>query len=371
MKERLIEIKTMRTLLITHKKALQDDLSELKKSVEHLNIRINQLKKRLEIIQDTMGEYKGSDQVTVTQLKIKIAQTKGELQEEGDDLDAKINKAEQEITAMENTLQVINASNNLYKRSLSAVDSDAPEVKELKEMERQYHAASQARKALEEKLKSLHEEIERIEKSHCELKSSEEELKKVYQQKDRDAQELDRHLENQERKLQRADKVLKKLIREVHLNVERAPVIEFAEQDIKVRELKELNQSALLLLADLSARYIETGPTINRYLAEKSLTLPSVYAAGPSISSRSKPPSSVSSHLPSHGPSNLSIDGSALHLDKAPSSSVPNVMILNPDIIGTSKETAGSQKKVGLQGAESQRQKKSNYTGAKRKDSKS
>lgn len=115
---------------------------------------------RLEIIQDTMGEYKGSDQVTVTQLKIKIAQTKGELQEEGDDLDAKINKAEQEITAMENTLQVINASNNLYKRSLSAVDSDAPEVKELKEMERQYHAASQARKALEEKLKSLHEEIE-------------------------------------------------------------------------------------------------------------------------------------------------------------------------------------------------------------------
>lgn len=49
------------------------------------------------------------------------AQEKEELQREGDSLDAKINKAEKEIYALGNTLQVLNSCNNNYKQSFQKV----------------------------------------------------------------------------------------------------------------------------------------------------------------------------------------------------------------------------------------------------------
>ena len=46
---------------------------------------------------------------------IKAAQEKESLQREGDDLDAKIKKAEKEIRALENTLRLLNARNETYR----------------------------------------------------------------------------------------------------------------------------------------------------------------------------------------------------------------------------------------------------------------
>lgn len=56
------------------------------------------------------------------------AQEKYELQQQGDELDAKIRRTEKEIQAMENTLKVINSTNEKYKKSLSAVDEDSKSV---------------------------------------------------------------------------------------------------------------------------------------------------------------------------------------------------------------------------------------------------
>lgn len=46
------------------------------------------------------------------------------LQEEGDILDAKIKKAEKEIEAMENTLKVVNTSNDTYRKNLTMIDKE-------------------------------------------------------------------------------------------------------------------------------------------------------------------------------------------------------------------------------------------------------
>lgn len=54
-------------------------------------------------------------------LFLQAAQEKEELQKEGDSLDAKINKAEKEIYALENTLQVLNSCNNNFKQSFKKV----------------------------------------------------------------------------------------------------------------------------------------------------------------------------------------------------------------------------------------------------------
>lgn len=48
---------------------------------------------------------------------IKAAQEKEELQREGDELDAKNRKAEQELLALQNTLRIINSGNHQTKQS--------------------------------------------------------------------------------------------------------------------------------------------------------------------------------------------------------------------------------------------------------------
>jgi predicted amino acid-binding ACT domain protein len=52
---------------------------------------------------------------------VQYAQEKKELQETGDELEAKINMAEKEIQAMENTLRLLNASNTNFRNNMESV----------------------------------------------------------------------------------------------------------------------------------------------------------------------------------------------------------------------------------------------------------
>lgn len=119
--------------LKSQKKTLTDEKSSVKRKLDALDQFIEQRKNRYEILSATLGgsgdDGGGDDErdydrssFTISEHRIRLAREKLELQDTGDRLDDRVQKLETEIRAMENTLHVLNASNDCYKSHLSYVN---------------------------------------------------------------------------------------------------------------------------------------------------------------------------------------------------------------------------------------------------------
>ncbi|KAF5307787.1 hypothetical protein FQR65_LT06659 [Abscondita terminalis] len=124
MRERQIEININKDLLLIKRRNLDEEKSRLKKDVALRQTKIIQLQQRFHIAQTSLGKDESGEPLSLTHFKIKNAQEKQMLQEEGDMMDVKIRTFEKEIIAMENTLKVVNLSNVTFRQSLSAINEN-------------------------------------------------------------------------------------------------------------------------------------------------------------------------------------------------------------------------------------------------------
>ncbi|KAG8329621.1 Coiled-coil domain-containing protein 39 [Homalodisca vitripennis] len=340
-RDRKVEIGHQMDLMAAKKRSLEEEKSELKKALEHLHIRIGQLQKKHDIVMDTLGKEEGGENFSVAHFKIKMAQERHELQQIGDELDSKIKKAENEIPAMENTLRVISAANDCYKRNLDSIDSNSPEMQEKKRLEEQLEHAKINLKERQIELKDITAQIHELEFSLSELADCEERVKAEWKDRDISARALDKELEEQQAKLARADKLLHRLRREARLVKEPRIPLHLAEKDIELRELQDINQSGLQQLAELSTRYSEVAPVLKRYLGEKGLSLPMV-RAGTKVSTGSV----LSTHR------SLISDDSHMSWGSGPSSQAPSVVLLDPDFSQSACKGAGDAKKTKSSGSQ-------------------
>lgn len=122
--ERMIDITCQLDLLNLKKKHLLDEQSQLRADINERQLKIEALRKRYELARELLGKNDDGSIVSVVQLKIATAQEKEMLFEKGGELNEKVVKAEKDIKALENTLILLNYSNEKYKKRMGGHQDD-------------------------------------------------------------------------------------------------------------------------------------------------------------------------------------------------------------------------------------------------------
>lgn len=115
LESRSAEIKGHREILMLQLKQAQEDKNSSNTTLRERRVMVEQLKRRYEVIATWEANDDGEER-SEAWFVIQSAQKKEELNREGDELDAKIRRAEQEIVALENTLGMMNDRNEDFRQ---------------------------------------------------------------------------------------------------------------------------------------------------------------------------------------------------------------------------------------------------------------
>lgn len=269
MKERLLEIDAKQIIIQTKKRNLEEDKGRLKSDLAIRRLKIEQIKKKYNIALMCLGKGEGGEALSLTHFKIKHAQEKFMLQQEGDDLDQKIKTAEKEIIAMENTLKLVNLTNMSFKKSLSLVKDEDEEIKKMKELEvehqqiinvlkRHKNELAMKKKELDHICLDMEEILQANREAHDAVKSLEEDIACVKKQE-----------QDKSEKLMRAECNLKKTVSKLG----KRDVSKF-QRDFEIRQLGEVNKAILRQLMKMTELYPEMASSIYQLMMKYSINIP-------------------------------------------------------------------------------------------------
>uniref|UniRef100_A0AAR5PF40 Coiled-coil domain-containing protein 39 n=1 Tax=Dendroctonus ponderosae TaxID=77166 RepID=A0AAR5PF40_DENPD len=289
MKERNLEIDTKRSIVLTKKRNLEEEKGRLKGDISIRKIKLEQFQKKYHIELMSLGKQPlfspnrdnnrainaGKDEdgqpLSVTHFKIKSAQEKFFLQQQGDELDKKIKVAEKEIVAIENTLKMINLTNVAFKNNLSPLKDDDVTIQEMKVLENKYKDWTQKCREAKQELakhqaifddltKELNEVLMPVRMENKELVDKLEEENIVIEKQER----------TKEEKLKRTETQIRKALKNL-----RSKDISIYDQDLEVRQLKDANNTVVKRLCSMMKEYADVAPNISKYSAEHNIDLKS------------------------------------------------------------------------------------------------
>lgn len=125
MSERIVEINMQTDLLRLQRKHLNEELSQLRADMAERGLKIQALMARYDNAIELLGKNEDGSVISATQIKIETAQEKQILLRDGNELNEKVINAEKDIKAIENTLLLLNYSNETYKKTLEPVNEDS------------------------------------------------------------------------------------------------------------------------------------------------------------------------------------------------------------------------------------------------------
>lgn len=274
MTDRLIDIKSQMNLLTMKRKCLTEERTQMKADIGERLLKIEQLKTRYALSMDLLGKNDDGTTVTAVQIKIEMAQEKYLLLNEGNALNEKIVKAESEIKCMENTLKLMNFSNDEYRKIFETVTESSPEVKRMNELQNQYCRTLVDIKTMKTSLVAMVEHLDLLERQRQELEREFEEVQRIKLDNNDALLKIHKELVDQDTKLERADREMKTSFKSAKKRIKDSEFITVFEKDMAVKERDERNNSSLQQLADLVESIPEMGQTVTRHFLERGLSLP-------------------------------------------------------------------------------------------------
>ncbi|XP_054494977.2 coiled-coil domain-containing protein 39 [Agelaius phoeniceus] len=287
--ERTEEIRIHKAMLDSQIRLLDQERHHLSAEFQDRLWKIDKLKRKYEIFTLSMMPPEGEEMKSQAYYVIKAAQEKEALQQEGDDLDAKICKAEKEIMAMENSLCVLKNWNRHYKNSLKAVPETSEDLEEKLKLEKDKKDAEEKYKYKKRKIKELQENIQSMQQHFGVIQTQQALLKEQKKEKQALIFQLKKDIEEQKPKLNRVLKQCSKLSREIESQREGGTET-LEERDIHLRELKAFNKTVNQVIADVLEANPDLLAAFQMYFDKYNLELP--VAPSPSGSQTSQSPQS-------------------------------------------------------------------------------
>ncbi|XP_043847824.1 coiled-coil domain-containing protein 39 isoform X2 [Dromiciops gliroides] len=293
MEERTEEIKVHKAMLSSQIRYVDQERQSISAEFHDRLSHIDKLKNRYELLTVVMMPPEGEEEKTQAYYVIKAAQTKEELQREGDNLDTQIHKAEKEIYALENTLRVLNTCNSNYKQSFKKITPASAEYEIKIKLEEQKRNVDEKYRYKRRQIRELQEDIQSMENTLEVLKNLINNCKERFAEKQVYAIELNNNTEEQKPKIERVKRQCTKLTKEIRLAKEtEEPTVE--EYDISLREIKDYNKSIDKLLVEATEENPELCGIFQTYFQQVGLELPTANTTSSRRMSRSSSQSSLS-----------------------------------------------------------------------------
>lgn len=274
MTDRLIDVKSQVNMLTVKRKCLWDERAQMKMDLADRLLKIEQFKKRYALSMDLLGKNDDGTTKTAVQIKIQMAQEKYLLLNQGNELNGKIVKAESEIKCMENTLKLMNFSNDEYRKIFETVTESSPEVKRMNDLQNQYCQTINDIKTLKSNLMALIDHIQLMETQRQFLVKEFEDAQRTKLDNNDALLKIHKELIDQETKLERADREMKVAFKAAKRRIKDSEFLALYEKDLTLKERDDRNNSALQQVADLVEVHPDMGQTVTRHFLERGLSLP-------------------------------------------------------------------------------------------------
>ncbi|XP_071508551.1 coiled-coil domain-containing protein 39-like [Diadema antillarum] len=288
MKERRKEITIHKEMLRAQIKSSDEERGTVGAELQDRIAKIDKLRKRYEILMVTMAPPEGEEDRSQAYYVIRAAQEKESLQRTGDELDAKIRKAEKEIKALENTLRLMNGRNEQYRKSFNRVTETSEEFEEKQRLEEQLRAAMDKYKYKRRQIRELQDDLQTMGSTMENLGRDERAYEDMIQEKENKKQQLTKELEDQKVKIERVMKQTARYAKELRVS-RKVKGETHEEKDFELRELREFNKNVLKLMGEVIHSYPDIAPTAHMLFSQAGLPVP----PPPSASQRSSRPGSA------------------------------------------------------------------------------
>ncbi|CAF3393173.1 unnamed protein product [Rotaria socialis] len=274
--------------------------------------KVAKLKQRYEVYAITLNTDTSNEDNALAQAQyvIKSAQSKEDLLQQGDQLEALIIKAETELRALENTVQILKWNNTDVKNNFEKLNESSPEINEMKELEEHLRAVTEQVKTRRKLLKHFSEYRDSI--AHTDLAVFEEEIertkidiKKKHQIEIKLQDELQEYLV----KINRADQNIKRLQQTIRRQQD---IIQY-ELDIDVRlqneTYKKIEQQLLSLCLTINDESLDD--IVEKLSTDQSFKIAIKPSLTPPKKQHDRPEKKSTSSLSNINIVNISIDNNS------------------------------------------------------------